>query len=56
MGELNEFKHLGTILCKYGSMEGEITERTVKGRQVMSALESDERRKCKHGGKKGSKK
>ncbi len=39
MEEVNEFKYLGTILCKQGSMEGEIRERTVKGRQVMGALE-----------------
>ncbi len=39
MEEVNEFKYLGTILCKHGSMEGEIRERTVKGRQVMGALE-----------------
>ncbi len=34
MEEVNEFKYLGTILCKHGSMVGEISERTVKGRQV----------------------
>ncbi len=39
MEEVNEFKYLGTILCKHGSMDGEIRERTVKGRQVMGALE-----------------
>ncbi len=39
MEEVNEFKYLGTVLCKHGSMEGEIRERTVKGRQVMGALE-----------------
>ncbi len=39
MEEVNEFKYLGTILCKHGRMEGEIGERTVKGRQVMGALE-----------------
>ncbi len=39
MEEVNEFKYVWTILCKYGSMEGEIGERTVKGRQVMDALE-----------------
>ncbi len=27
MEEVNEFKYLGSILCKYGSMEGEIRER-----------------------------
>ncbi len=30
--EVNEFKYLGTILCKHESMEGEIRERTIKGR------------------------
>ncbi len=39
MEEVNEFKYFGTILCKHGSMEGEIRERTLKGRQVMGALE-----------------
>ncbi len=38
MEEVNEFKYLGTFLCKHGSMEGEIRERTVKGRQVMGDL------------------
>ncbi len=32
MEEVNELKYLGTILCKHGNMEGEIRERTVKGR------------------------
>jgi len=27
MEEVNEFKYLGSVLCKYGSMEGEIRER-----------------------------
>ncbi len=39
MEEVNKFKYLGTILCKHGSMEREIKERTVKGRQVMGVLE-----------------
>ncbi len=39
MEKVNEFKYLGTILCKHRSMEGEIRKRTVKGRQVMGALE-----------------
>ncbi len=54
--EVKEFKYLETILCKHGSMEGEIRERVVKGRQGMSALESHERKKCKNGSKKGYKK
>ncbi len=48
MEEVNELKYLGTILFKHGSMEGEIRERTVEGRQ------SYERKMCKHGGKKGN--
>ncbi len=39
MEKVNEFKYLGTILCKHGSMEGEIRERALKGRQVMGAME-----------------
>ncbi len=38
MEEVNEFRYLGTVICKHGSMEGEIREITVKGRQVMGAL------------------
>ncbi len=38
MEEVSEFKYLRTILCKNGSMEGEIRERTVKDRQVTGAL------------------
>ncbi len=37
--ELTEFKYLGMMLCKRGSMEGEIRERTVKSGQVIGALE-----------------
>ncbi len=36
--EVNEFKYLRTTICKHGSMEGEVRERTVKGRQVMGAM------------------
>ncbi len=39
MEEVSEFEYFGTILYKHGSMEGEIRERTVMGRQVMGALE-----------------
>ncbi len=41
---------------KHRSIEGEIRERIVKGRQVMGALDSHERKKCKNGGKKWHKK
>ncbi len=41
MEEVNEFKYLGTILCKHVSIEEEIRERTVKSRQVMGTLERD---------------
>ena len=30
--EVNEFKYLGTVLCKFGSMEGKVRERAVRGR------------------------
>ena len=36
--EVNEFKYLGIVLCKYRSMEGEIKERAVKGRQAVGSL------------------
>ena len=36
--EVREFKYLGSMLCKYGSMEGEIRERAVKGRQAIGTL------------------
>ncbi len=47
MEKVNEFKYLGKILCKYGSMEGEIRERTVKGRQVMGKENEEIRKKEK---------
>ncbi len=56
MEEVNEFKYLGTILCKHESMEREISEKTVKGKQVIGALEGYEKKEWKHGGKKGTKK
>ncbi len=39
MEEVTDVRYFGTILCKPGSMEGEIREKTVKGRQVMGARE-----------------
>ncbi len=38
MEEVHEFKYLGSILCKYGSMEGETRERAVQGRKVVESL------------------
>ena len=38
MEDVNKFKYLGTVLCKYGGMEGEIRERAVKGRCVIRPL------------------
>ncbi len=49
--KMTEFKYSGTVLCKHDSMEGEVRERAVKGRQVGCFRESYERKKCKHGGK-----
>lgn len=49
MEEAKEFQYLGAVPCRNGSMEGEVRERAMKGRQVISAL-SYERRKCWYGG------
>ncbi len=38
MEEVNEFKYLGTVLCKHGGMEGEIRARVMKGRSVVGSL------------------
>ncbi len=37
MKEVNEFKYLGSILCKYGSMEGELRERALQERKVVGS-------------------
>lgn len=39
MKKVTEFKYLGIVLCKNGSMKGKAKERGVKGRQVIGALE-----------------
>lgn len=39
MEEVNEFKYLGSILCKHGSMEGETRERAVQGKKMIGFLE-----------------
>ncbi len=38
MKEVNEFKYLGSILCKYGSMEGEIRARALQERKVVGSM------------------
>ena len=38
MEEVQEFKYLGSILCKYGSMDGETRETAVQGRKVVGSL------------------
>ncbi len=38
MEGVNEFKYLGSIFCKYGSMEGERRERAIQGRKVIGSL------------------
>ncbi len=34
---MSEFKYLGTIPCKHGTMEGEVMESAVRGRHVKDA-------------------
>ncbi len=29
--EVSEFKHIGTVLCKHGTLEGKMRERAVRG-------------------------
>ncbi len=36
--EVHEFKYLGSIMCKNGSMESETRERAVQGRKVIGSL------------------
>ncbi len=38
MEEANEFKYLGSIMCKHGGTEGEIRERALQGRRVAGSL------------------
>ncbi len=38
MEEVNEFKYLGSVMCKHGGMEGEIRERALQGRRVAGSL------------------
>ncbi len=38
MEEVHEFKYLGLIMCKDGSMEGKTRERALQGRKVVGSL------------------
>ncbi len=38
MEEVNEFKYLCSILCKCGSIEGEVQEEALQGRKVVGSL------------------
>ncbi len=54
--EVIVLNYLGTVLCKYGSMEGELRERAVKGRQAVGVLKRVMKgKKCEHGCKEGYK-
>ncbi len=38
MEEVNEFKYLGSIMCKHGGTKGETRERALQGRKVVGSL------------------
>ncbi len=38
MDEVNEFKYLGSVMCKHGGTEGESRERILQGRKVVGSL------------------
>ncbi len=38
MEEVNEFKYLGSVMCKHGGTEGETRERALQGRKVVGSL------------------
>ncbi|WP_435325976.1 hypothetical protein, partial [Klebsiella pneumoniae] len=38
MEEVDEFKYLGSVFCKDGSMDGETRERAIQGRKVIGTL------------------
>ncbi len=38
MVEVNEFKYLGSVMCKHGGTEGETRERSLRGRKVVGSL------------------
>ncbi len=38
--EVNEFKYLGSVMCKHGGTEGETRERALQGRKAVGSLGS----------------
>ncbi len=38
MEEVNEYKYLGSVMCKHGGTEGETKEKTLQGRKVVESL------------------
>ncbi len=38
MEEVNEFKYLGSVMCKHGGTEGETRERALQGRMGVGSL------------------
>ncbi len=38
MEEVNEFKYLGSVMCKQGGTEEETRERALQGRKVVGSL------------------
>ncbi len=38
MEKVNEFKYLGSVMCKHGGTEGETRERALQGKKVVGSL------------------
>ncbi len=38
MEEVNEFKYVGSVMCKHGGTEGETRERALQGRKAVGSL------------------
>ncbi len=52
--EVSEFKYLVAVLCKHGGVEGEITERVMKGRSVVGLLTGVMKEECVYEHEEGS--
>ena len=52
--EVDSFKYLGAVLCKHGSMDGEVRERSIQGRRVIRKLVCFEKENSKSGSKEGT--